>query len=87
MTITCLRAFLRNWKYGQNFCWKAFNWCYFVRSRGTLKELDHDADAPEDDTVVIIDFPEFKGWKGLYSEIELVPGCGFEVGQHFITHR
>ena len=53
-------------------------------SRGTLKDLDHDADAPEDDTVVIIDFPEFKGWKGLYSEIELVPGCGFEVRQHFI---
>ena len=58
-----------------------------MHSRGTLKDLDHDADAPEDDVVVIIDFPEFKGWKGLYSEIELVPGCGFEVGQHFITHR
>ncbi|XP_067943517.1 uncharacterized protein [Watersipora subatra] len=49
-------------------------------SRGIFTDIEPNRDAPEDDMVVRVDFPEERKWKGLYSEIERVPGCGFEVG-------
>jgi len=33
---------------------------------------------------VIVDFADVKDWCGNYNEIELVPGCGFEVTKTFI---
>ena len=39
---------------------------------------------PGDDCIVPMDFPECRGWRGLYSEIELVPGCGFVVSIAFL---
>ena len=48
------------------------------RSRGILKNIDRDS-GPEDDLDVVVDFPEDSSWSGVYSDIELVPGCSFEV--------
>ena len=39
---------------------------------------------PDDDCIVTVDFPECRGWQGLCSEIELVPGCGFVVSISFL---
>lgn len=50
-------------------------------SRGVLKEIDLNTKVPDDGLVVVVDFPEVSGWKGLYSEIEPLPGCGLEVSQ------
>jgi len=33
---------------------------------------------------VIVDFADVKDWRGNYNDIELVPGCGFEVTKTFI---
>ena len=51
-------------------------------SRGKMVALENDG--PGDDCIVTVDFPECRGWQGLYSEIELVPGCGFVVSITFL---
>ena len=50
---------------------------HFCCSRGVLREIRNEG--PDDDLIVIVDFPEHRGWKALYSELELVEGCGLEV--------
>ena len=51
-------------------------------SQGKMVALENGG--PGDDCIVTVDFPECRGWQGLYSEIELVPGCGFVVSISFL---
>lgn len=49
----------------------------FYNSRGNLMQVK--SSDIKDELSVVVDFPECRQWEGLYSEIELIPGCGFEV--------
>ncbi|XP_067944552.1 uncharacterized protein [Watersipora subatra] len=60
-----------------HFSWKGVK---AGKSQGVMKDIDFDTAAPSGDLVVIVDFPEATGWRGLYSEIEFASGCGMKEG-------